>query len=96
MCPEHSLGGSERKTSFGICVQNLQLNRGLTMDSKTETLIQVFSDEKLDMISETLSRCLKCYCYYFCTLESVPADVDRRVHFVYSPMNFFVLTLTAM
>jgi len=25
------------------------------MDSKPETLIQVFSDEKLDMISETLS-----------------------------------------
>ena len=66
------------------------------MDSKTETLIQVFSDEKLDMISETLSRCLKCYCYYFCTLESVPADVDRRVHFVYPPMNFFVLTLTTI
>ena len=83
MCPEHSLGGSERKTSFGICVQNLQLNSGLTMDSKTETLIQVFSNEKLDMISETLSRCLKCYCYYFCTLESAPADVDPRVHFVY-------------
>ena len=65
MCPEHSLGGSERKTSFGICVQNLQLNRDLTMDSKTETLIQVFSDEKLDMISETLSRCLKCYLLLF-------------------------------
>ena len=65
MCPEHSLGGSERKTSFGICVQNLQLNRGLTMDSKTETLIQVFSDEKLDMINETHSRCLKCCCIIF-------------------------------
>ena len=47
------------------------------MDNKTETLIQVFSDEKLDMISETQSRCLKCY-YYFRTLESAPADVDRR------------------
>lgn len=65
MCPEHSLGDRERKTSFGICVQNLQLNRDLTMDSKTETLIQVFSDEKLDMISETLSRCLKCYLLLF-------------------------------
>ena len=36
VCAEHSFGGCERKTSFGICVQNLQLNRGLTMDGKTQ------------------------------------------------------------
>ena len=34
--PEHSFGGCERKTSFGICVQNLLLKRGLTMDNKTQ------------------------------------------------------------
>lgn len=39
-------------------------------NQKIETLSRGVSDEKIDMISETHSRSLKCYCYYFRTLES--------------------------
>ena len=32
----------KRRSSFAVCVQNIWLNTGLTIDRKSETLIQVF------------------------------------------------------
>ena len=36
------LDGRKRRSSFAVCVQNIWLNMGLTIDRKSETLIQVF------------------------------------------------------
>ena len=39
---EYFLDGRKRRSSFAVCVQNIWLNMGLTIDRKSETLIQVF------------------------------------------------------